>query len=455
MTARLWNPAVETLSRAQVCDLENPLIVAQIQYCYQNSDFYRELFNQSGIDPKTITGHENLARLPFTDKSDFTSMQADGELLGRHQCAPFSDIIRFTCTGGSSGEPTRLGWTRKDIDSYNEMGARALWTMGCRPDEYVISCFNYSMYAGGIMDHGGFETLGAGILAYGIGQSQRLLTLLSRFPKREEGYSLYLTPSYAVRLIDVAKDMGVDLAALPVTKGYFSGEPGLQIPHYRDKIESAWQMTTHDMYGTAELGVHSGECDQFNGVHYSSAGYVAVELINEAAESIPFDDGAVGELVYTTLQREACPLIRLRSHDVVQISTDPCLCGRNSFRFELLGRSDDMFIIKGVNVFPLAVQASLLEHRPQITGEFFILLDDAPPHQNPPRLVIEISDSVEPGHYDNLKKTLVDAIRLKNNFRATIEFVIQGSIANEHKTRRLYRCYQGQQPPAYKALLSG
>ncbi|MFT5506719.1 MAG: phenylacetate-CoA ligase [Gammaproteobacteria bacterium] len=452
MTARLWNPAVETLTRQQVCELENPLIAAQVQYCYQHSDYYRDKFDQAGVHPDSISGHDNLAHLPFTDKSDITEMQADGELLGRHQCAPFEDIIRLTCTGGSSGEPTRLGWTRKDIESYNEMGARALWTVGCRPDEYVISCFNYSMYAGGIMDHGGFETLGAGILAYGIGQSQRLLTMLSRFPQRDQGYSLYLTPSYAVRLIDVAKDMGLDLAALPVTKGYFSGEPGLQIPDYRDKIESAWQMSTHDMYGTAELGVHSGECDQFSGVHYSSAGYVAVELINQEAESIPFEDGAVGELIYTTLQREACPLIRLRSHDMVRIATDPCACSRNSFRFELLGRSDDMFIIKAVNIFPLAVQACLLEYRPQVSGEFFIMLNDSPPHLGRPQLVVEISDSVESVDYDNLNKTLQNAIRMKNNFSANIDFVKQGSIASEHKTKRLYRCYQGQQPPTYEAL---
>ena len=205
MPRPFWNQQIETLTREQVRVLEAPLIADQVSYVYQRSSYYRDKYDQAGINPAAIDSHERLASLPFTEKADISAMQQQGELFGHHQSANFDDIIRLTCTGGSSGEPTRLGWTRSDIDHYNEMGARALWTMGCRPDDFVISCFNYSMYAGGIMDHGGFETLGAGILAYGIGKSERLLEMLIRFPERERGYSIYLTPSYAVRLADLAE----------------------------------------------------------------------------------------------------------------------------------------------------------------------------------------------------------------------------------------------------------
>ena len=156
MPQTFWNEEIETLDREQVCALETPLIAEQVGYVYQHSSYYRDKYDRAGIEPGKIDGHAALAELPFTEKADITAMQQQGELFGQHQCASFDDIVRITCTGGSSGEPTRLGWTQKDIDRYNEMGARALWAMGCRPCDFVVSCFNYSMYAGGIMDHGGF-----------------------------------------------------------------------------------------------------------------------------------------------------------------------------------------------------------------------------------------------------------------------------------------------------------
>ena len=445
----MWNEEIETLNRKQVCALEAPLIADQINYVYHHSSYYRDKFDRAGIDPSQINGHEWLADLPFTEKADITAMQQNGALFGQHQCADFDHIVRVTCTGGSSGEPTRLGWTQNDINIYNEMGARALWAMGCRSRDFVISCFNYSMYAGGIMDHGGFETLGAAILPYGIGNSERLLEMLSRFPTRGGGYSIYLTPSYAARLADRAEAEGIDLHRCQVQRGYFSGEAGLLMPGYRDKIEAAWGMHAMDMYGAAELGVQSGECEFRRGLHYSCAGLVAVELIDpDRGEIIAFADGAEGELVYTTLRREACPLIRLRSHDIVRINTEPCECGRHSFRFEVLGRSDDMFVVKGMNVFPLGVQETLLAFRPQTSAEFFIELPKPPPIDYPPRLCLEVTASVGEMEYEALTEQISQALQRQNNFSAAIELVAQGSITSMHKTKRLYRSYLDQQAPA-------
>ena len=452
----MWNEEVETLDREQVCALEAPLIADQVNYVYHHSSYYRDKYDRAGIDPTRIDCHAALAELPFTEKTDITAMQQNGELFGQHQCADFNDIVRVTCTGGSSGEPTRLGWTQNDIDCYNEMGARALWAMGCRPRDLVISCFNYSMYAGGIMDHGGFETLGAAILPYGIGNSERLLEMLSRFPPRDGGYSIYLTPSYAARLADRAQAEGIDLHRCQIQRGYFSGEAGLLMPGYRDKIEAAWGMHAMDMYGAAELGVQSGECEHRCGLHYSCAGLVAVELIDpDSGEVVDFVDGAEGELVYTTLRRESCPLIRLRSHDIVRIFTEPCKCGRQSFRFEVLGRSDDMFVVKGMNVFPLGVQEALLAFRPQISAEFFIELPKPPPIDYPPRLCLEVAGSVPAAEYPELISQVGQAIQRQNNFSAAIELVAQGSITSMHKTKRLYRSYLGNQAPDLDILYRG
>ena len=322
---RYWDEHIETMSLADLNRLEAPLIAEQIAYVYATSAYYRAKFDAAGVRPDKVTSVEALEAVPFTEKSDITSAQRDGALFGPHQCAPYEDIVRVVATGGTSGQPTRIGWTSGDADLYNEMGARALWANGWRQGDFVVNCFNYSLYAGGIMDHMAFEALGAGILPYGVGRS---------------------------------------------------------------------------------------------------------------------------ELVFTTLKRRACPLIRLRTHDTVRVFTHPCACGRTSFRFHVLGRSDDMFIVKGMNIFPLSVQESLLLLRPEVTGEFFIVLDKEPPIDYSPRICVEIADGLPPARMDPLKQELIAAIQRRSNFTPALEFVPAGSIASEHKTRRLYRAYAGVTPPA-------
>ena len=254
MARAYWNPDIETLARAELERLEAPLIAEQIAYAYAHSDYYRQRFDEAGVRPEKVTGIEALESVPLMEKADISAAQRHGSLFGPHQCAPFEDIVRIVGTGGTSGQPTRIGWTAADADLYNEMGARALWANGCRPGDFVVNCFNYSLYAGGIMDHMAFEKLGAGILPYSVGRSERLLDLLldlsrARIPG---AYTLYSTPSYAIRLHALAEGRGMDLKDLNVRKGIFSGEPGLQIPGYRAKIEEAWGMVAMDLYGAAE-----------------------------------------------------------------------------------------------------------------------------------------------------------------------------------------------------------
>ena len=453
-----WQTEIESLSPAQLRDLEAPLIAQQIAYVYEHSSYYRNLYDEAGIKPAQVFDHDSLALLPFIEKSDLVAYQRQGELFGPHQCAPTDDIVRMVATGGSSGTPTRLGWTKNDIQTYNDMGARGLWTLGCRPNDLVINCFNYRLYSGGIMDHMSFENLGATILPYGVGSSAALLELLTHLPESAVGgqYTLYSTPSYAVRLADLAEEKGIDLHSLPIRKGIFSGEPGLQVPGYRERIESAWGMQARDYYGTAELGVQSGECEHHQGFHYSSGGLVVAELIDpDTCQVIPIEDGVKGELVFTSLQRQACPMIRLRTHDTVQVFTEPCACGRHSFRFNVLGRSDDMFIVKGVNVFPLSVQEALLSLRPQVTGEFFIELEHTPPSDVPPKVMVEVNSDLAVAAYQQVTEQVVKTIQQHANFTAQVVLVAAGDIASEHKTKRLYRTYEGDQAPLLSELFQG
>lgn len=444
MTRRYWNEEVETLSPAAIARLEAERLRAQMPYLAASCDFYRAKFDQAGLRPAAVRGRDELARLPVTEKRELAASQADGSLIGVNQCARLEDIVRIQATGGTTGQPMWVAFTREDVADYCEMGARALWAAGCRPGEIVVECMNYSLYAGGLSDHLCFETLGAATLPYGVGQSRRLLEMMVRM---RDPLSIWATPSYAVRLAEVAADAGLSPRDVGLAKGYFSGEAGLQIPGYRERIERAWGLRSADLYGVGELGLHCGECEFRAGFHYGATGFVLTELIDpESAEPIAFEEGATGEFVYTSLRRQAGPVLRLRSHDVMQVFTEPCPCGRTSFRFSVLGRSDDMFIVKGVNVFPLAVQAALSALRPRLTGEFRILLDSPPPIDYPPRIEVEVAREVPEAALADLIAKARAALRKDCNFTARVEPVPQGTIATEKKTRRLYRAYQGETP---------
>lgn len=439
MRGNYWNEEIETLAPASVERLESARLQTQITYLCATSSWFRNRFDRAGVKPGSIRHREDLASLPFMEKIEIAESQQQGALLGINQCARLEDIIRIQATGGTTGRPLRVGWSRRDVADYCEMGARALWTSGCRPGDLVFECMNYNLYAGGVSDHMCFETVGAATIPFGVGNSSRLLEMMAQI---REDISLWATPSYAVRLAALALESGIEPRELGLRKGFFSGEAGMQIPGYREKIETAWGLESADLYGTGELGMHCGECKQRNGVHYGGTGFVLTELIDPETElPIDFEDGACGEFVYTSIRREACPHLRMRSHDLMQVFTETCACGRSSFRFKILGRSDDMFIVKGVNVFPLGVQACLAGLRPRLSGEFQIVLDRAPPIDYPPRIRVEVSGDVPQNLYAGLQVETEGAISADLNFSASIELVAEGSIATEKKSQRLIRKY--------------
>jgi phenylacetate-CoA ligase len=438
----IWNEELEALTPARLERLESERLSEQMAYVHAASPWYRRLFNEAGVEPRDIRHREDLTRLAFTEKAQLADSQADGALLGVHQCAPLERIVRIQATGGTSRLPMRIGLTRRDVEDYCEMGARALWASGCRPGDVVFECMNYHLYAGGVSDHMTFETVGAATIPYGVGQSARMLEMMRQI---DGDVCLWSTPSYAVRLLDVAAEQGVEPLDVGLRKGFFSGEAGMQVPELRQRIEDAWGMVAMDLYGTGELGMHCGECEHRAGVHFGATGFVLVELVDpETAEPVEFADGAIAEFVYTSIRREACPLLRMRSHDLMQVFTEPCACGRTSFRFRVLGRSDDMFIVKGVNVFPLAVQAVLAKLRPRLTGECYVVLDRPPPIDYPVPVTVEVARDVPAALHDRLRREITAGLQKELNFTAAVAFVAPGSIASEKKTRRVVRTYRGE-----------
>jgi len=435
-----WNEAIETLSRAETRRLEDERLAEQIAYDYATSDFFRTTLDSARVRPDEIRRVEDLARIPFMEKRDIAESQASGDLLGVSQCARLERLVRIQATGGTTGQPMRIGLTRRDIADYGEMGAAALWAMGCRPGDVVFECMNYNLYSGGLSDHLTFETLGAATVPFGVGQSERLMSMMAGL---RDPVGIWATPSYAMRLAEVARGMGLEPSSVGLRRGYFSGEAGLQVPGYRDRIEETWGMVARDQYGTGELGLHSGECDELAGVHWGGRGFAVAELIDpDTGDVLPFEDGQQGEVVYTSIRREASPLLRMRSHDLMQVFTDPCRCGRTTFRFRILGRSDEMFIVKGVNVFPLAIQASLLGLAPRLTGEFQVVLDRPPPIDFAVPISVEVASDVPASAHEPLAREVVGRLRVDVNFTAAVTLVRPGTIGGEGKTRRVIRAYR-------------
>ncbi len=439
---RFWDEESETMSTADRRRLEDERLRDQITYDYATSHYYHAKFAAAGVAPLAIRTVDDLPAIPFMEKTEVAASQADGTILGVNQCAPLERIVRIQATGGTTGQPIRIGLTGRDIGDYGEMGARALWAMGCRPGEVVFECMNYNLYSGGLSDHLTFETLGAATIPFGVGHSERLITMMSGLA---DPFGIWATPSYAVRLAEVARGMGLEPRDIGLRKGYFSGEAGLQVPGYREKVEALWGMVARDQYGTGELGLHSGECEALEGVHFGGIGFAVAELIDpDTGDVLPFTDGQQGEVVYTSIRREASPLLRMRSHDVMQVFTEPCRCGRTSWRFRVLGRSDDMFIVKGVNVFPLAIQTSLMTLAPQVTGEFQVDLDRPPPIDYAVPLTVEVAADVPASRRDALGREVVERLQRDLNFSADVRFVGSGTIAGEGKTRRVIRSYRGE-----------
>ncbi len=436
-----WNETIETMSPSEVRRLERDRLREQIAYDYATSPFYRARLDAARVRPDQIRHVEDLASIPFMEKADIADSQADGTLLGVNQCAPLDQIVRIQATGGTTGQPMRIGLTRRDITDYGETGARALWAMGCRPGEIVFECMNFNLYSGGLSDHLTFETVGAATIPFGVGNSERLLTMMAGL---KDPVGIWATPSYAVRLADVARQLGIEPRSVGLHKGYLSGEAGMQVPGYRERIQETWGMVARDQYGTGELGLHSGECEYQNGVHFGGTGIAIAELVDpDTGEDLPFTDGQQGEVVYTSIHREACPLLRMRSHDLMQVFTDPCACGRTSFRFRILGRSDDMFIVKGVNVFPVAIQAVLMQLSPRLTGEFKVVLDRPPPIDYQVPITVEVERDVPEEHHGDLAHEVTTRLQVELNFSAIVQLVPAGSIATEGKARRVIRTYRG------------
>jgi phenylacetate-CoA ligase len=430
--ARYFDERIETMPPAWTRRLEEERLAEQVSRCYERSPFYRRKFEDAGVRPEQVERLEDLARLPFTTKEELRASQEESPPYGDYVCVDGIEIVRIHLSSGTTGKPLAMAYTERDVATSAEVGARAFWAAGVRPDDTVLHCLSYSFYTGGISDHAALEATGAAMIPVGLGQSARVLELWRDLRPT----ALSSTITYPVHLAETAAERGLDPRSLGLAKLVVTGEPGGQIAATRKRLEELWGAEVGDTYGLSEVwGTLAGECEERAGLHFSGQDAALVELIDpESGKQVPVEEGARGELVFTHLYREAAPLIRFRSRDVAEILGVDCPCGRTGFRFRVVGRSDDMFRVRGVNVFPSAVEELMRE---QGVDRFAIVLDSFPV-EPPVRILVEGVKGRE--------RELAQAVRARLDF--TCEIAVAMLPRSEAKSKRLYRIYDGEEAPA-------
>ena len=348
----IHNMEFETLPREALEAIQLRRLRATAERVYATVPFYRKKFDEAGITPASIKKLDDIARLPFTTKQDLRDNYPFGMIA-----VPMEEIVRIHASSGTTGKPTVVGYTARDIETWSELMARALRAAGATRGDIIHNAYGYGLFTGGLGIHYGAERLGASVIPISGGNTKRQIMIMEDFGPT----ILTCTPSYALHLAEVASEMGVDFKKLRFKAGIFGAEPWSE--EMRDDIERKLHLSALDIYGLSEVmgpGV-SIEClEAKKGLHVFEDHFIP-EIINpDTGEKLP--PGELGELVFTTITKEAFPVIRYRTRDVTSLNPEPCICGRTHIRMNRVsGRTDDMLIIRGVNVFPSQIESVLME----------------------------------------------------------------------------------------------
>ncbi|MFS8569657.1 MAG: phenylacetate--CoA ligase [Thermaerobacter sp.] len=361
----IWNPECETMDRTQLQRLQLERLRQVLERTYHRVPFYRRRFEEAGVTPDDLRSLEDLARFPFTVKQDLRDNYPFGLFA-----EPLSNVARIHGSSGTKGKPTVVGYTRNDLDVWAEVCARSLGCAGAEPGHILHNAYGYGLFTGGLGMHYGAEKMGVTVVPASGGFTQRQITLLQDF----QPHGICCTPSYALNLAEHMREAGVDTSRLSLRYGIFGAEPWTE--ELRRQIEDELHLHAVDIYGLSEVigpGVACECWEEKRGAHIFEDHFL-VEVINpETGEPVP--DGEDGELVFTTLTKEAFPVIRYRTGDIAALVSEPCACGRTFRRMtRVKGRADDMLIIRGVNVFPSEIERVLLGV-PEVAPHYQVVVD--------------------------------------------------------------------------------
>jgi len=359
-----WDRDIECMARDGLEALQIKRLKETIEHAGR-APFYRNVFSREGLSPEAIENLDDLKRFPFTTKEDLRSAFPDGFLA-----IPEDEVVRLHVSSGTTGTPTVVYHTQKDLETWADMVARSLYMAGLRKSDVFQNMVGYGLFTGGLGLHYGAERLGAAVIPSGVGNSRRQIALIRQFKTT----SFHVIPSYALRLLETFREIGVDPKTETALRiAVVGAEPYSE--ETRRRIEDGYGIFAANCYGLSELngpGV-AFECPHKTGMHLWEDNYILEIVDPETLESLP--DNVVGEIVLTTLKREAMPLIRYRTRDLAMIQPGPCPCGRTHRRISRIrGRSDDMVILKGVNVYPIQVEQVLMSFR-EVGSNYVIVLD--------------------------------------------------------------------------------
>jgi phenylacetate-CoA ligase len=419
---------IEGAPWSEVLRIKRDKLLAQLGYVAKHSAFYRRKFAESGVDPGRVKRLEDLETLPFTEKAELRASLEEAPPLGHHRAAPMDRVVQIQASSGTTGSPAYVGLTRRDQYVWQEMGARCLYAHGIRPGDMTMHAFSVSRgFVGGLPISQIVLHLGAVEVPIGADAgADRILRVTYDVRPR----ALLGTPYFAIHLAEHAPRLvGAEARALGLRVVSVGGEPGGGIPAVRQKIEMLWDADCRELCGGTDLGcAYWAECETKTGMHEMAQEFIHVELIDpETGAVLPWTEGTTGELVYTALDRECSPLVRFRTRDHARVTgTSPCACGRTAPMIRVFGRTDDMLIVKGINVFPSAVRDVVTSFEPRTTGNLRIVAD-FPGHttQRPLRISVEHGPALagRGSEIERLGREVGERLRGLLNFAPAVEMV--------------------------------
>jgi phenylacetate-CoA ligase len=428
----MLEPKIESAPWKAQKSHDDPLYRRQIVYLFEHSRFYRQKLAEAGFaGPEAVGGLEAIDRLPFTEKDELRRTRTADEPIGAHRTAANDEIVRIYSTSGTTGAPSYIPLTAADLDAWVRTSARSYAASGITKGERIVSTYNAGPFvAGAALD--AFARLGLCHIPVGSGSTERLMAAVQMLKPTV----VALTPSYALHLAEWAAERGIDLPNSSVRRLMVAGEPGGGEPAMRARLEAGWGADVTEAMGIGDISVSLwGECEAKTGMHFSGRGIVHLELIDPASgKSVEIADGAEGELALTHLANRSAPLLRFRTRDHVVMRAGRCACGRTAPRVRCIGRTDDMLIVRGVNLFPSAVREVVNQFAPAVTGVIMIRPKAPGVRQEPPLPIqVEIGDGANAGDLaERIKKRIRDTLLVTTK----IELAPAGSLPrSEYKSK--------------------
>lgn len=432
---RYWDE-VETAPRERLAEHQLAALQRQLAYVGGSSDFYRRQWQDIGFEPGDLRSVEDLAALPLVDKAGYVASLAETPPWGSALAAPLEDVRRVHFSSGTTSSPTPVCWTQGDLDRWAGLYARAAYSQGTRASDVYQCLFTYSWFVGGLGFTAGYSKVGATVIPGGAAETERQIDTIFRYGTT----AVSGTPSFMLHLADTAVRLGRPLSESAVRSVTVGGEPGGAVPATRARIEELWGATCFDGYGSLEFQPIAWECQDQAGGHLPED-FAVVEVL-DADTKQPVADGTPGVLVLTHLDKQATPLVRWWTGDVVVRDSAPCSCGRTLARLPggVVGRADDMLVIKGVNLFPSAVE-DVVRRTPGTTGEYVIVLDGSVRDGVSGALTgIKVRVEASPGREAEVQSELTAALRATLTVRAVVEILPEGSLERStHKSKRVVR----------------